>query len=195
MKRTITVFLFFAALTVTQPASSAAGAVSVTTSQQSAAIAFSACTFGTLGAFEKGLVSKSRIELTIQHAFWYRLVEEGLLQDSSMKDSEALRVGYENTVQGFTTAATLNSRWKLLPGLLELAFQKGTKKWQSGSKLFEALSTASAASSSKMLAICKIAKSQVIRDANKSGMTLKEWVIYAGQDLLPELHFSSKNVK
>ena len=195
MKRSITVFAIFAVLVVTHPASPAVGAVSVTTSQQSAAIAFSACTFGTLGAFEKDLVSKNRIELTIQHAFWYRLAEEGLLQDNSIKDSEALRVGYENTVQGFTTAATLNSRWKLLPSLLEQAFQKGTKKWQSGSKLFEALSTASAASSSKMLAICKIAKSQVIKDANKSGMTLKEWVIYAGQDLLPELHFSSKNVK
>lgn len=195
MKLKLTFIVFFATLPAIQPTVPALGVVSVTTSQQSAAIAFSACTFGTLGAFDKDLVSKSRIESTIQHAFWYRLAEEDLLQDSSIKDSEALRVGYENTVQGFTTAATLNSRWKLLPSLLEQAFQKGTKKWQSGSKLFEALSTASAASSSKMLAICKIAKSQVIRDANKSGMTLKEWVIYAGQDLLPELHFSSKNVK
>lgn len=94
-----------------------------------------------------------------------------------MKDSEALRVGYENTVQDFSTAATLDPHWKLLPGLLEQAFQEGTKKRKSGSILAEVLRSASTASTSKMLAICKIAKSQVIRDANKSEMTLKKWFL------------------
>lgn len=200
MKRNSIFIFILAALPAIQPTAPALGAVSVTTSQQSAAIAFSACTFGTLGAFEKDPVSKLRIEGTIELAFWYRLYEEDLLPKDNpivknYRDNEVVRVGYENTVQGFTTAATLSSRWKSLPSLLEKAFQIGTKKWQSGSTLGVAGKAANAASSSKILAICRVAKSQVFNDAKKAGMTLKEWIIYAGKDLLPELHVSSKEVK
>lgn len=160
--------------------------------QQATAIAFSACTFGTLDAEN----FPSTISAVIGIGLEYRLEEEGLLPSRLNIDlTEYGRIGYKNSVQGFTTSATLDQKWQMLPVLYEKAMQRGVERWKSGVALGVAENAANAVASAQILGLCTIAKSQIMQDSKKSKNSLKKWIIKAGGNLLPQLSPAAAKIK
>ena len=171
-------------------------AKSTTTSQQAAAIIFSACTYGTPNLSPPKGVNmnavdfyKIGVEGTVTLVLLNKLYTDGAVQGKSSDDVTTNgRIGMENALQGFNIGSTLDSKWLNLSKAFNGAIQKGVDEFNSGKTIGASGMSAIGIYGAQLKAGCMVARSMVLSDSKKAKMSVLKWVIYAGGDLLPKLN-------
>jgi hypothetical protein len=151
------------------------------------ALAYSGCTWGMIlepnqFGMEQSVRSSVRLGLN------YRIIDEGLSVPAIEKsDTPKGRTGYNHLLQSWATAGILSSRWKSLESTYEKGMQAGIKKWNSGATLGFSNNSATAVSVSKLTGPCRVAEIGVKAKANKTKLTIRQYVIKVTGGYLPPL--------
>lgn len=189
LKRTILILTILFSLS-NLSLSSAEASTKSQRSNQAIAIAYSACTGGMLegstGTYE------SRVQFSVELATEYHLLLSGQLDDPPPWLNDLAQLSYENLVQGFTLAGSLNPRWRELSSTYRQIEKQVVRNWNSGATLGQSIKRAFASGGQSIVALCVIARSEALSRAKKSSMTTKTWVTRTGGDLLPRLHPAAK---
>jgi hypothetical protein len=164
-----------------------ASASEVSNSDIAEAVVYSACTYGLVldpAQMNLQVIQKSNIDTILN----FRIIDGGNATASlAENDNPRARTGYENVVQGFTTARVLDKKWSPLAPALENAMTIGLKKWNSGFTFGQAQQAAETSALSTMTALCRIAQIGVSSKAKKTKMSLRSYVIKTAGQYLPPL--------
>jgi hypothetical protein len=151
------------------------------------ALAYSGCTFG-LALDEKQFGMDQSLASAMSLSLRYRIIDEGVSVASMQSmDTPKGRTGHQHLLQSWATAGILSTKWKSLEPAYEKGMMAGLKKWNSGATLGVAITSAGAASGSKLTALCRVAEIAVSSKAKKAKMPLRQYIIKVSGKYLPPL--------
>lgn len=151
------------------------GASASSNSDIAEALTYSGCTWGlALDPNQFGMTQN--ISSIVGLALMYRLEEQGEGLDSWTL-TEKGRIGYQSVQESWATAGALSSKWSALSSTLERGLSAGQKKWNSGATLGVSKNSASAVSTPKLAALCRIAQIKVTTKASKAKKSISQYVI------------------